>query len=129
MNWFYYDQKGLLNRILDLNIRITKRYTNKRYYEEMHGIAEGAKGKVSFKDVARINLFPELIKAACTVAGVWGKATSNGQTLHVRGLDWDSSMPISKNPVLIVYHPSDPKLNVHGNFAWGGFIGSMTGVS
>ena len=50
--------KELLNRILDINIRITKRYTNKRYYEEIHGIAEGAKGKVTFKDVARLNLFP-----------------------------------------------------------------------
>ena len=29
----------------------------------------------------------------------------------------------------IIYHPSDPKLHVHANFGWAGFIGSMTGIS
>jgi len=121
--------EGLLKRILDLNIRITKRYTNKRYFDEIKGIAEGAAGKVKEKDILRLNLFPELIKAACTVAGVWKEATDNGQTLHVRALDWDSQNPISKFPVAIIYHPSDPKLHVHANFGWTGFVGSMTGIS
>ena len=31
-----------LHRMLDLNVMITKRYTNPRYYEEMNGIAKGA---------------------------------------------------------------------------------------
>lgn len=74
-------------------------------------------------------MFPELVKAACTVAGVWGNASVNGQTLHVRALDWDYKNPISKNPTLIVYHPSDSKSHVHANLGWAGFIGSMTGVS
>lgn len=30
--------EGLLKKILDLNIRITKKYTNSRYYEEIKGI-------------------------------------------------------------------------------------------
>jgi hypothetical protein len=121
--------EALLKRILDLNIRITKRYTNSRYYEEIKGVAEGAAKKVNARDVMRLNLFPELIKAACTVAGVWNKATDKGQTLHVRALDWDYQNPISKYPTAIIYHPSDPKLHVHANFAWTGFIGSLTGIS
>jgi hypothetical protein len=120
---------GLLHKILDLNVQITKRYTNARYFEEIKGIGEGAGKKVSAQEVKRLNLFPELIKAACTVAGVWNKATTNGQTLHVRSLDWDSKNPISTYPTLIVYHPSDPKLQTHANFGWAGFVGSMTGVS
>lgn len=36
----------LLKRILDLNIRITKRYTNKRYFEEIKGVAQGSGGKI-----------------------------------------------------------------------------------
>jgi multidrug efflux pump subunit AcrB len=67
--------KGLLQRILDLNIHITKRYTNPRYYEEIKGIAQGSGGKIRVKDIARINMIPELIKAACTIAGVWGPAS------------------------------------------------------
>lgn len=43
--------ESLLKRILDLNIRITKRYTNSRYYEEIKGIAQGAGGKVKAIDV------------------------------------------------------------------------------
>jgi hypothetical protein len=63
------------------------------------------------------------------VAGVWNEATINKQTLHVRALDWDYQNPISKNPIAIFYHPSDPKLHVHANFAWTGFVGSLTGIS
>lgn len=44
-------------------------------------------------------------------------------------MDWDYQNPISKFPVAIFYHPSDPKLHVHVNFAWAGFIGSLTGIS
>lgn len=92
-------------------------------------MGEGAKSKHAAKDIARLNIFPELIKAACTVAGVWGKATANGQTLHVRSLDWDAQNPISHYPTIIVYHPSDKKLATHANFGWAGFVGSMTGIS
>ena len=70
-----------------------------------------------------------MIKAACTVAGVWNAATLNKQTLHLRSLDWDSNNPISKYPTVIVYHPSDTKIHRHANVGWAGFIGSMTGIS
>jgi hypothetical protein len=32
----------LLHRLLDLNVLITKKYTNPRYYEEINGIAKGS---------------------------------------------------------------------------------------
>jgi len=35
--------------LLDLNVMITKKYTNKRYYEEIAGIAQGA--KIGKKDI------------------------------------------------------------------------------
>lgn len=68
--------RSLLNGLLDLNYDLSRRYTPKRYREEMKGIAKGS--GVSYRMIRRINLFPELIRAACTVAGVWGKATSDG---------------------------------------------------
>lgn len=121
--------KALLHKIMDLKIQITKKYANPRYYEEIKGIGAGSGKKGTAREVARLNVFPELVKAACTVAGVWNSATSNGQTLHVRALDWDFKNPISHYPVLTVYHPSDPKLHTPANFGWAGFVGSMTGVS
>lgn len=66
---------GLGNQLLDLNIMITKKYTNPRYYQEINGIAKGA--QVSGKQIARINIVPEIIKAACTVAGIWKGASKN----------------------------------------------------
>lgn len=32
----------LLHKVLDLNVMITKRYTNPRYYEQIKGIGKGA---------------------------------------------------------------------------------------
>lgn len=66
---------GLANEILDLNIMITKKYTNPRYYQEIKGIGVGA--KMNSQIISRLNIFPELIKAACTVAGVWKSASLN----------------------------------------------------
>ena len=47
----------------------------------------------------------------------------------MRALDWDSKNPISKFPLITVYHPSDPQLQVHANIGWVGFVGVLTGMS
>ena len=76
-----------------------------------------------------MNILPELIKAACTVAGIWKDASESRKTLHMRALDWDAANPINKYPIITVYHPSDKNLNKHANLGWIGFIGALTGVS
>ena len=75
-----------LGTVLDLNYRITLPYTNKKYYEEMRGIADGS--GVEFKYLKRIHMIGELTKGACSMFGAWGKATSNGQVVQLRALDW-----------------------------------------
>jgi hypothetical protein len=47
----------------------------------------------------------------------------------MRALDWDANNTINRYPMVIIYHPSDKKLQTHANFAWAGFIGSLTGMS
>lgn len=84
---------------------------------------------MSPKPILRMNILPELIKAACTVAGIWNTASKDKQTLHMRALDWDAANPISKFPIMMVYHPSGKGLNKHANLAWVGFVGSLTGIS
>ena len=54
---------------LDLNVQITRKYSNSRYFEEMKGIADGS--GVNLKMLKRFNIVPEFIKAHCTVAGIW----------------------------------------------------------
>jgi len=75
-----------LGAVLDLNYRITLPYTNKKYYEEMRGIADGS--GVEFKYLKRVHMIGELTKGACSMFGAWGKATSNGQVIQLRALDW-----------------------------------------
>ena len=83
-------KKGLANfaigTVLDLNYEITLPYTNKKYYEEMRGISDGS--GVEFKYLKRIHMIGELTKGACSMFGAWGKATSEGQTVQLRALDW-----------------------------------------
>ena len=83
-------KKGVSNfaigTVLDLNYEITLPFTNKKYYEEMRGIADGS--GVDFKYLKRIHMIGELTKGACSMFGAWGKATSNGQTVQLRALDW-----------------------------------------
>lgn len=40
-------------------------------------------------------MIPELIKAACTIAGTWSKATVDEKLLTLRALDWDYNAPIN----------------------------------
>jgi isopenicillin-N N-acyltransferase-like protein len=72
--------------VLDLNYAITLPYTNKKYYEEMRGISEGS--GVDFNFFKRIHMIGELTKGSCSMFGAWGKATTNGQTVQLRALDW-----------------------------------------
>lgn len=62
--------------------------------------------------------------------GAWGNATSNGQTVQLRALDWDFDGPYKKVPMSIVYHPSDKKYgNTWMNIGFMGWIGILSGVN
>ncbi|CAF1202155.1 unnamed protein product [Adineta ricciae] len=94
-----------LKGALDLNYDITRIYTPPWYDEELRGLAAGS--GISYQDIRRLNLLPELIKAACTVLGAWGESTVTTTTLlHLRSLDWDENAPIAKYAAVTVYHPN-----------------------
>jgi hypothetical protein len=58
---------------LDLTYEITRPYTNRKYYEEMRGIADAS--GVPLKLIRRIHMIGELTKGTCSMFGAWGKAT------------------------------------------------------
>ncbi len=82
---FYFYLKKLfkvfLDFLLDLNYYITLKYTPSRFDEEMKGIAAGSKGLVSYELIRRLNIFPELTQAACTIVGAWDNATLDKEIL------------------------------------------------
>jgi len=113
--------------LLDLNYKITKKYTPERYNEEMLGISRGA--GVSMIKIRQVNLLPELLKASCSLLGAWGPATYSGELIQLRALDWESHAPMNKFPLITVYHSTEPGSVPFANIAWVGFIGSLTGYS
>ena len=117
----------LAKKLLDLNYLITKKYTPKRFDDEMKGIAKGS--ELPVKIWRRVNLIPELLKASCSVGGWWGPATASGQLIQLRSLDWEEHAPISKFPMITVYHPNEAGSVPFANIAWVGFLGSLTGYS
>ncbi|CAF1459150.1 unnamed protein product [Rotaria sordida] len=42
---------------------------------------------ILYEDIRRLNLFPELIKAARSVLEAWGESTLSATLLHLRSLD------------------------------------------
>ena len=129
--WFRMDlgksAVSIVKKLLDVNYLITKKYTPQRWDDEMKGIAKGS--GVPTKTWRRINLIPELLKASCSIGGWWGEATATGKLLQLRSLDWEEHAPISKFPLVAVYHPSEAGSVPFANIAWVGFLGSLTGYS
>jgi hypothetical protein len=112
--------------LLELTFNATKPFAPQRYLEEMQGLADGA--GVDVKDVQNYNMFPEMTKAACTIVGATGSATSNGKISHLRGLDFTPTCPIASFPQVTIYHDSTPG-PVLANVGWTGMIGVLTGLS
>ncbi|CAF2999086.1 unnamed protein product [Rotaria socialis] len=129
---------------LDLNYEITRIYTPPWFDEEIRGIAAGS--GVSYQNIRRLNLIPELIKAACTVLGAWGESTLTSALLHVRSLDWDDQAPLANYAIVTIYHPNasyegyadhfhefykqeNYKSHAFANIGYLGMIGSIGGYS
>lgn len=116
---------------LDLTATWTRPFTPQYYIDELHGIADGA--GVTFNEVYRLFLVPELMKAACTVVGAYGSATTNGKVMHLRGLDF-GFFPIRDFPMISVYHFSQNPIggNTRDVAVFGWIIlnvGALTGFS
>lgn len=81
------------------------------------------------KKVIEINMIPEYTRAGCSILGAWGKATKNGDLIHLRALDWDANNPLNKFPIFVVYHLTEKGSKPFVNAGWTGFVGSITGFS
>jgi len=69
----------------------TRRYTPSHFVDEIRGISDAT--GVEYNKLLWLHMFPELIKAACSMYGAWGPATAksmNGTLLQLRALDFDT---------------------------------------
>jgi len=120
-----------LRPALDLTYYATEPFTPAYFDEEIQGLADGS--GVSYWDLVHFQMFPELIKAACSMVGAWGPATAkgsaNGDLMQFRALDFMINGPMQSAPVIFVYHPNSDNGHAFATVSWAGFIGSVTGVS
>jgi len=112
---------------LEFEVLMTRDYIPSYFAEEIQGLAD-ALGR-SYSSVLKIMMFPELIKAACTIVGAWGQASVDGGLYHLRALDWGTTNPFRQFPTFSVYHPSGQNGHPFATLGWNGFIGALTGYS
>jgi isopenicillin-N N-acyltransferase like protein len=104
-------------------VQLQKPYVDRRYFQEMEGVARGSGTKVA--DVRMANFIPEMFH--CSGFAVSGSATVDGAMLHGRVLDYAVDWGLQDHAVLIVAEPEGrlPWVNV----SYAGFIGSVTGMN
>jgi hypothetical protein len=119
-----------LKPALDITYLLTELYTPDYFYEEIRGLADGS--GVDYWTLVHFQMFPELIKAQCSMVGAWGPATqqsSSGSLVQLRALDFMTNGPIQSVPVIAVYHPNAGNGHAFATVSWAGFIGAITGIS
>lgn len=83
----------------------------------------------TYTRLLHIHMFPEVIKASCSMFGAWGPALSNvsgGTLLQLRALDWGLDSPLANYSLVVVYHPEAGNGHPFASLTWAGFIGSVT---
>ena len=110
---------------LDAAWKSIEPYTDKRFVEELHGVADGA--DIPFEKVRRAHMIPVISDYACSGIAVWGAATTTGHLYQIRNLDYDTLAGLQQYPCLVVYIPKQgiPHLNV----TFAGSIGVNTGMN
>ncbi|EGC40223.1 hypothetical protein DICPUDRAFT_146951 [Dictyostelium purpureum] len=123
-------EKGGVKLALDITAELTKKHTPEHFFEEMRGLADGS--GVAYNTILQLHMFPELIKAACSMVGAYNQSTLNHGLLQLRALDFgfDPMNPLRLHPTVMIYHPEES--DGGHDFAvlsWAGFLGTLTGYS
>lgn len=100
-------------------------YIDKRFIEEMKGLADGS--ELAMEELIRAHMVPVISSYACSGVAVWGDATETGDLFHIRNLDFTMEAKLQEYPVIVVYKPSNGVAHVNPTFA--GYIGSHTGMN
>ncbi|EGG23401.1 acid ceramidase-like protein [Cavenderia fasciculata] len=119
-------ERAGIGAALDITADLTKKYTPQHFFDEMRGLADGS--GLPYQTVLRLHMFPELIKAACSMVGAWGDASIDGNLYQLRALDFKPETPLRLHPVVIVSHPTDGG-DTFATLSWAGFLGALTGYS
>jgi hypothetical protein len=103
--------------------------------QELDGLADGYCQGDDSCDIERTryviraqNLFPELVRMACSIVTSWGSANraGHGDTIQLRALDFGPG-PFAPNQILVVRHPAGAQ--PFASLTFPGAVGVITSVS
>jgi isopenicillin-N N-acyltransferase-like protein len=114
---------GGFNGSLEAALQRAGKFIDKRYFEEMQGLADGA--GIDVKDVQLANIFPELFH--CSGFALFGKATQGGTLYHGRILDYMTEVGLQDYALLTIAKPKG--FNAFVTVGYVGFLGSVTGMN
>jgi len=117
-----------IDAVLDLQYELMKHHMSEEFIQEVEGIAEAS--GLSYALMMRMVVFPDLVKAHCSMVGAWGEATApaySDSLVQLRALDWATNSPLQQFPLVTVYHSNATA--AFSTLGWPGFVGALTGMS
>ena len=120
----YFGNAGVAGRIAIYSVwQQQLKYMPKRYITEMESLAKAA--GIEFEQIRDANTVPEFFH--CSGFALFGSATTDGELLHGRILDYGVELGLQDHAVVIIAQPTGqiPFVNV----TYAGFIGSVTGMN
>lgn len=119
----------MFNGLLSLEAILTLKYVNKRFVEEMKGMADAT--SIDYELIRNINLVQELMQGAgaSSMVSAWGEATESSAFYVLRTLDWPASSAVNKHPLITVYNSNEEGSFPFMNIGYASLIGSITTIN
>lgn len=108
---------------IDEVMRRTRPFTPERFYIESDAMSAAA--GISADEGRHINFFPEMFH--CSGVAVRGEASSGGQVIHARVLDYMRDIGLQKFAQLTVVMPAGYHTWI--NVSYAGFVGTVTAMN
>jgi hypothetical protein len=89
------------------------------------GCADGGHPEITFLELQKMLVLPDLSELGCGLFALWGNATLNGDLYQLRNLDWSMDTGIQAYPVVAIYNPTDGIR--HAVIGFAGIVGVVGG--
>ncbi|MFO7974672.1 MAG: C45 family autoproteolytic acyltransferase/hydrolase [Candidatus Hydrogenedentota bacterium] len=96
---------------------------------ELRGMADGCADagypEVTFRELQKLHMLPDMSEYNCGLFAAWGNATANGDLYQMRNLDWSMNTGAQDYPVVAIYNPDDGEK--HAVIGFAGLAGAAIG--
>ncbi len=104
-------------------------FDTEAWEEELRGVADGCAEaghpEITFDELQKLHLVPDISEHGCGLFAAWGEATVNGDLYHLRNLDWSTNTGAQDYPVVAIFEPNDG--HRHAVIGFAGLIGAAVG--